>query len=219
MKKTIYIGLFLIVFQVVFGLNIITAKADATGQWTPDARVPGYLDDTFTPFLVTDQNRTVHAFASQWISDGSRRLAVIYRKWSLAGGWTRPVDIILAPGGEAQIPGAFLGPTDRMHIIFMIGEAREAAVYYSYAPTANADLAAAWSIPVMVGESALGLNSAAITGDDQGNLFIIYSGNRDGNGVYFVSSADSGTSWSDPSPIFQTFDTTLVPFSLRLAIS
>lgn len=219
MKRFIYINLFLIVFQVAFGLNTITVKADVTRQWTPDARVPGYLDDTFTPFLVADRNRSVHAFASQWISDVSRRLAVVYRKWSLSGGWTRPVDIILAPTGDAKILGAFLDSSDRMHIIFMIGEAREAAVYYSSVPAANADLVTAWSIPIMVGENALGVNSAAITGDDQENLLIIYSGNKDGNGVYFVSSADSGASWSNPFPVFQTLDTTLVPYSLRLAIS
>ena len=52
------------------------------------------------------------------------------------------------------------------------------------------------------------LNSAAITGDDQGNLFIIYSGNRDGNGVYFLTSDNAGENWSEPSPIFLTYDTT-----------
>jgi len=211
--------LFLIVFQIALGLSNTTVKADIVAQWAPDARVPGYLDDTFTPYLVADQNGTVHAFASQWINDGSRRSAVVYRQWSLLGGWTRPVDVILTPTGNAQILGAFLDSSDKMHIIFMAGEARDAAVYYSFAPAANADLVTAWSIPIMVGENALGLNSAVIAGDDQGNLFIIYSGNRDGNGVYFVTSSDSGESWSELFPVFLTSDTTLLPFSLRLAIS
>jgi hypothetical protein len=218
MKKLKYISLILIVFQMVFGVSITAVKADVAGQWSPDARVPGYLDDTFTPFLVADQDRTVHAFVSQWIDDGSRRLAVVYRKWSLSGGWTRPVDIILTPTGDAQILGAFLDPSDRMHIIFMTGEARDAAVYYSFAPAANADLVTAWSPPVMIGESASGVNSAAIVEDGQGNLVVIYSGNKDGNGVYFVASSNSGESWSEPSPVFLTLNTTLVPFSLRLAI-
>jgi hypothetical protein len=161
-----YVSLFLIVFLVIPGLSNNTAKAEVAGQWAPDARVPGYLDDTFTPFLVADRDRTVHAFASQWINDGSRRLAIVYRKWSLSFGWTKPEDIILAPTGNAQILGAFLDSSDRMHIIFMTGEARDNAVFYSFAPAANADLITAWSPPVMVGEDAIGVNSAAITGDD-----------------------------------------------------
>jgi hypothetical protein len=219
MKKIIRISLLLIVIQLALGFNNFKVKADVATQWFPDARIPGYLDDTFPPFLVADQNRTVHAFASQWVNDGGRRLAVVYRKWSLSGGWTRPIDIILIPNGDAQILGAYLDSLDTMHIIFRTGGVGNSAVYYSYAPAANADLVTAWSAPVMVGENALGLNSAAIVGDDQNNLFIIYSGNRDGNGIYYLISENSGGNWSDPSPVFLTNDTTLFPFSLRLAMS
>jgi hypothetical protein len=218
MKKLKNFSVFLMFFPIILGLSHTAVKADVTGQWSPDAQIPGYLDDTFTPILVADQNRTVHAFASQWINDGKRRLAVVYRKWSLSVGWTRPVDIILAPTGDAQILDAFLDSSDRMHIIFIIGEARDTAIYYSFAPAANCDLVTAWSIPLLVGENALGVNSAAITGDDQDNLFIIYSGNRDGNGVYFLTSTNAGGNWSDASPVFLTYDTTLVPFSLQLVI-
>jgi len=218
MKIIKNISLFLIVFQITLGLGKITAQADGIGQWAPDARVPGYLDDTFTPFLVVDQDKTIHAFVSQWIDDGDRRLAIIYRKWSLSGGWTRPVDIILTSEGDAQVLGAFLDSSDRMHIIFLAGESRDNAVYHSFAPAANADLSTAWSKPKLIGEN-LSLNSAAIIGNDQDNLFIIYSGNKNGNGVYFVSSADAGESWSETSSIFLTNDTNLIPFSLQLAMS
>lgn len=218
MKTIKYTSLILIVFQIAFGFNVTLVKADVAGQWAPDARVPGYLDDTLTPFLVADQDRTVHAFASQWVNDGKRRLAVVYRKWSLYGGWTRPVDIILAPTGDAHILGAFLGSLNRMHIIFMTGEAGNSAVYYSSAPAANAELVSAWSHPVMVGENASGVKSAAIVEDGLGNLVVIYSGTLDGNGVYFVTSANAGENWSEPSRVFLTYDTSLVPFSLRLAM-
>ena len=61
MKKIKNIILFLIVLQSILALSKITVQADGVGQWAPDARVPGYLDDTFTPFLVADQDKTVHA--------------------------------------------------------------------------------------------------------------------------------------------------------------
>lgn len=218
MKKIKNISLLLIVLLVSMGVSPVVVNANGTGGWSSDARVPGYLDDTFTPFLVADQNRTVHAFTSQWINDGSRRMAVVYRQWSLSSGWTRPVDIILASAGDAQILGVFLDSLDKMHIIFMVGEAGGTSVFYSSAPASNADLATAWSTPILVGES-LGLNSAAIIGDDQGNLIIIYSGNRVGNGIYCVTSNNSGKNWTEPSPVFLTYDTALLPYSLRLAIN
>jgi hypothetical protein len=218
MKKIINISLFLIVLQIVIGLNNFTVKADKDRQWAPDARVPGYLDDTFTPYLVADQNETVHAFASQWIDDGDRRLAIVYRKWSLSGGWTRPIDIILPPSGDAQILGVFLDSSDWIHIVFMNGERRDAAIYYSSAPAINAELVSAWSTPVMIGGNSNSVSSAAIVEDGQGNLLVIYSGIKDGNGVYFVTSSDAGETWSESLPVFLTFDTTLIPFSLRLVM-
>lgn len=183
--------------------------------------MPGYLDDTFTPFLLADQNRTVHAFASQWVENEGRRLAIVYRQWTLSGGWTRPVDIILSPiGGDANFLGAYLDSSDTMHVIFTATEAltRRTAVYYSNAAASNAAWAPAWSPTMEIGSGALGLNSAAIIGDDQGNLVVIYSGNRDGSGVYYVHSKNSGRQWSESLPLFLTYDTTLSAFSLRLAI-
>jgi hypothetical protein len=208
---------FLILLLVVGGLNYTAVRVRAAGRWAPDARVLGYLDDTFTPFLVAGRDQTVHVFASQWINNGDLRQAVVYRQWSLSGGWTRPIDIILAPSGNAQILGAFLDSSDRMHVIFMTEGFDSTAVNYSFAPAENAYLATAWSVPEIVGDN-ISLASAAITGDEQGNLIIIYSGRGLGNGVYFVSSANRGASWSKPSPVFVTHDTELVPFSLRLAM-
>lgn len=215
MKKIIYLSLFLVVFQVVFGLNYTVVKADVANLWSPDARVPGYFDDTFTPFLVIDSYQTVHALTNQWINDGKRRLAVVHREWSLSGGWTKPVDIILAPTGDARVLGAFLDSSDRLHIIFMTYENDTPTVFYSSAPAANADMARAWSPHEMVGV-APSLDSAAIIGDDQDNIFIIYAGTKDGSGVYFVKSIPEGTGWSDPSPIFLTYESNLSPFSIHL---
>lgn len=209
-------------FPVLFagvGYKHIGAK---TGfGWTPDEKVPGYLDDTFTPFLLADHNRTVHAFTSQWVENDGRRLAIVYRRWSLLGGWTRPVDIILSPlGGDANFMSAYLDPSDTMHVIFTATEAvtRRTYVYYSSAPAASADWAPAWSTPMIVGDGATGLNSGAIVGDEYGNLVIIYSGNRDGSGVYSVYSKNTGEDWSTPQPVFLTYDTNLNAYSVHLTI-
>ena len=211
------IGMVCTLLSAGLGYQPAFARGDYT--WSPDARVPGYLDDTFTPFLLADQNRTVHAFASQWVEINGRRLAIVYRQWTLMGGWTRPVDIILSPtGGDANFMSAYMDSSDTIHLIFMATEAltRKSSVYYSSAPAASAAFPPAWSPPVIAAENALDLNSGAITGDGQGNLIIIYSGNRDGSGVYSVQSKDTGREWSEPLPVYLTYDSTLTPFSLHL---
>lgn len=206
---------------VIVGSGLIprTISASQSYGWSPDEKVPGYLDDTFTPFLIADQNRTIHAFASQWVDDNESRLAIVYRQWTLMGGWTRPVDIILSPtSGDANFMGAYLDSSDTMHVIFTATEARKTGVYYSSAPASLADWAPAWSPPMQIADGAADINSGAIAGDDQGNLVVIYSGNRDGSGVYFVHSKDSGRNWSEPLPAFLTFDTNLSTFSLHLTV-
>ncbi len=222
MKKAKYLFVIGVTCAILMaGLGYEPTQASGAYGWSPDKQVPGYLDDTFTPFLLADRNRTVHAFASQWVENQGRRLAIVYRQWTLMGGWTRPVDVILSPiGGSANFLGAYLDSSDTLHVIFTATEAltRKTSVYYSSAPAASADWAPAWSAPALVGADALGLNSAAIVGDDQGNLVVIYSGNRDGSGVYFIHSRDSGRDWSNPQPVFQTYDTELSTFSLRLTV-
>jgi hypothetical protein len=215
-------------FMVAFGLvcavlasvmEVEPARAGVALGWSPDEKVPGYLEDTFTPFLLADRNRTVHAFTSQWVENEGRRLAIVYRQWTFAGGWTRPVDIILSPtGGNANFLGAFLDSSDTIHVIFAVTKTNHTSIDYSTAPASLADWSPAWSAPMLIGWDALGLNSAAIAGDDQGNLVVIYSGNRDGSGVYFVHSKDSGGNWTAPLPVFLTYDTTLSAFSLRLTV-
>jgi len=214
-SRRILIKLILSLFAIAGFTHTSSVTAVQPNQWTPDERVPGYLDDTFTPFLIADQDRTVHALTSQWIEGLRPRKAIIYRRWSLMGGWTKPVDILLPPTGNAEFLWAFLDSSGTLHMIFMNGEARNTAVYYSKSAVGNADQAPAWSVPTMVGERASGVNSAAIAGDKNGNLVIIYSGSLDGSGIYGVYSADSGQTWSVPSPIFLTKSSELSPFSLR----
>jgi len=225
-KKMTRISKFFLVLCITFpvlsaGLGSKNVGTKIGAAWSPDEKVPGYLDDTFTPFLLTDHNRTVHAFTSQWVENDGRRLAIVYRRWSLLVGWTRPVDIILSPlGGDANFMSAYLDPSDTMHVVFTATEAltRKTYVYYSSAPAASADWSPAWSTPMIVGEGATELNSGAIIGDEYGNLVVIYSGNLDGSGVYSIYSTNTGDDWSIPQPVFLTNDSNLSAFSLHLTI-
>ena len=215
MQKIIGI-FFLAAFLSIIGAGHSVVSASQGSQWQPDQRVSGYLDDTFTPYLLADQNRTVHAFASQRLSDQLADHAIVYRKWTLANGWTLPIDVIALPQGDAQIQGAFLDANGVIHIIFWGGSPRDAHIYYSYVFISDADRGPAWSPPVIIGEKAAGIGSAYLAGDGKGNLVVIYSGVRDGNGVYTTTSKDGGESWLKSQPLYLTYDDNLTPFSLRL---
>ena len=216
-KKLVNILCLLVFLLGILGTDDFSVQAQPARQWLADQKVPGYLNDTFTPYLVADQNRTVHAFASQWIDDGGRRRqAIVYRRWSLAGGWTRPVDVLLASSGNAIFLGAFLDSAGLFHVIFSSGQGRDASVYYASAPADLADSVFGWSVPQVIGTGIAGVNSASISGDGMGNLAVIYSGNSDGNGVYVIHSADGGATWSDVAPLFLTQNTDLSPYSLHL---
>ena len=187
-----------------------------TPRWQPLQRVPGYLDDTFPPVMIADQNKTVHAFVHQWVGDDFLQMAIVYQQWTDAGGWTNPVDILLPPIGEAQVYDAYLDQTGMMHLIFRAGNAEESNIYYANTNIVDAGRATAWSKPELVAEGAVFPGSGAIIGDGKGNLAIIYNGNIGGNGVYSVYSSDNGQSWSEAEPIYLTFATDLIPFSLRM---
>jgi hypothetical protein len=211
--NVILFALILITFTMTSGFSFAQSS---TNQWSPYQRVPGYSDDTYPPYMIADQNNTVHAFVSQWVGQENPSLAVVYRKWSWSDGWSPPVDILLSPEKQARLMGALLDQTGEMHVIFYGGDQMGGNIYYSRAPAINADQVHAWSLPVLVGMSAIDPSSAALAGDINGNLVIIYSGNLEGNGIYAVTSSDDGLTWSDPTNIFSTNSTALWPYNIQL---
>ena len=192
-----------VVLALPGGFGHPSMAAEPAGRWAPVQRVSGYASDSDTPYLVADQNRTVHAFSSQ-LFQGSR-VAVGYARWTLAGGWSNPVDVLLSPGGgEARVSGAYLDPSGMMHVIFFGKDDRSFSIYHSQAPAAAADRAPSWSRPVVAAEAVGLLFQAALAADDQGNLFVVYSGGREGPGLYSVHSPDWGASWAKPVLVFAT---------------
>jgi hypothetical protein len=191
--------------------------AQGTPSWSPQQRIPGFSNDTNPPVLIADKNKTVHAFTSQQVGDTGKEIAVVYCQWTLDGGWTDPVDILLSPiKHEARLLSAFLDQAGMFHVIFFGGDNTEANIYYSKAPAVSAGQVYAWSTPTLIGEGALNPENGAISGDDKGNLVIVFSGVRDGNGLYAIYSNNSGVTWSNPVSIFLTNDDQFFPFDTRI---
>lgn len=198
-----------------------SALAQNSLQWAPPERIAGYEDSTWTPYLVADSNRTVHVFASMLLDGGSLNeqstmRAVVYRQWTREGGWTQPNDILLPPiKQEARIQGALLDETGTIHVIFYAGDENEANIYYTQAPLTSAGSATAWSTPRVVGPFSNINNSAVLVSNRQGTMYIIYSGEIDGKGLFVTNSNDQGITWSDPMSLASTDDEELTPYDLQ----
>ena len=192
--------IFIILCEVIIGTE--QAIAQFLSQWSTPQTIPGYDIAGSVPYLVADQNKTVHAFTSKQIDN---ELTIAYNRWSLDLGWTKPVDVILSPrAGIARINGALLDNLGNIHIIFFGGNEVSGGIYYTVAPAVNADQAWAWTPPLLIGEHAGTVYDAVLLGDNSGNLFALYSGNLDGNGLYSVFTSDKGATWSEPIPVFLT---------------
>lgn len=174
-------------------------------QWSRPDRIPGYAADTRTPYLVADQDQSVHAFAS--VRMNPTEMVIVYSQWKNAIGWTSPIDILLDPMfDQAQIMGAFLDQAGIVHVVFIGGNDQNAAVFYSKAPLAQAGRASSWSRLNLIGEHASSPVFAALAGDGKGNLYVVFTGNRDGRGLYAVYSTDGGDTWTDPVVVYKVPD-------------
>lgn len=204
------------------GMTYLPLQAQELIQWSPQARIPEYEDLTeVPPFLVVDQNLTVHTFNSQPLDlteDDSPR-AVFYRQWSPEQGWSDPIDIILNPEGDSlNLLAVYLDSQDVVHMIIQMNLIE---LYYTRANLAVAGRANAWSTPLLLDDQSVTMTLgipfvAAISGDEGGNLVVIYSGVRDGNGIYAMQSADGGISWSNALPIHLTGDDEILPVAPKL---
>ncbi len=183
-------------------------KPNLQGEaWSVPQKIPLYQSDTTPPILLADKNQTVHAFSSQWIDLASANQpvqAIFYNQWTVERGWTKPVDIIIAPYMEARLTAAYLDKDGIIHVIFWGGDNIVADIYYTRAPAAQAGTASAWSPPLLIGRVAGELDSAAFAENDQGILSVLYYGRAVKNGLYAVSSSDDGETWSAPAAVFFT---------------
>lgn len=225
MPKNTFINKFLLNFFILGFISIAVVSfshtpvtAQDSTNWAPARRIVGYDDDVLPPYLVADQNKTVHAFTSQWVGDEERQLAIVYSTWSLENGWSQPTDILLSPWRQARLNGVFLDKSGIIHVMFFGGDDEGASIYYSRASIVDAGQAKSWTTPLQIGERAITPSFAALAGDDAGHLIVIYSGNIGRIGLYAVHSYDNGDTWSDPDPIFFDDSGELYPAWLHISM-
>jgi hypothetical protein len=209
---------FVLVFPGLLG-HIAPLSNQQTDQWSPQQQIPGFDPRTSPPIMVADEHRTVHTFSSQWMDQGvgHPQVAIFYNQWSIDRGWSQRYDILLSPlNNTAWIMDAHLDKSGMMHLIFYGGDNTRANIYYSRAPAVQAYDAKAWSPPEIIGSDASGAQSAVFAEDDRGNFYLLYVGEQNGGGVFASYSGDSGKTWTQPTPLFLTSDSGLIPISLHM---
>ncbi len=194
----------LVAFILLFLPKIGFAQASG---WAPVQSIPGYERDNLPPYMVADQNNTVHAFTTN--NFGSRLepdRVIVYSSWRFDEGWSYPTDILISPiRNQARIQGVFLDGDGYIHVLFMGGDDKGAEMFHSRAPAIHAGNSQAWTSPKSIGENAITPDYAVLTGDKEGVLVAVYSGDIERIGLYEVHSTDGGVTWSEPESIFLTF--------------
>ncbi len=199
-------------FLVSYGTTVASAQQN---RWSEARLVPFYHRLTHPPFMVADQNQTVHALSTQPVEGDETTHLIWYNQWTAQDGWTEPIDIILPPNGtQATIMGVHLDSNGLLHIVFFSGGDTDAQIYYSWAPAVFAEQSRAWSTPVVIGWDAITPRIARFVADENGYFSVLYSGGRDGFGLYATHSFDNGKTWTEATPVQLTYDDNLKPVFL-----
>jgi len=214
--RNLSINLGLIVLFLLFG-NVSHTGAQQESFWSHQEKIPNYeiYNNEQPPYLVADQNHTVHAFNSQFLGADSvdAQKAIFYRQWTLENGWSDPNNILFDNSDSSY---DLLGVTSSQDgIVHLIFQEKSNDIFYTNAYLANANTTQAWSTPLSIASQSLHIrtgfaNAAAIATNETGSrIFVIYSGFQYGRGLYFTSSSDQGKNWSEPSVIYLAGDETL----------
>jgi hypothetical protein len=214
-RKIAFLVTVLVLLSGLIGANTLMVKAQIRYQWAFQRQIPDYYNHSRAPYMVADQNRTVHAFNIQpTVQD---EVALYYRQWSKERGWTRPVDILLPPRvGTFSVQEVFLDPSAILHMVFFVGDPDSANLYFTSAHASMAGHARSWSQPVVITDDAGPLGSAAMVHDDNGVIVVVYAGRKNGIGVYEVRSLDNGNTWSAPQVVSLVLEDELWPYALQM---
>lgn len=189
----------------------------STQPWSWPERIPQYNTPLDAPLLVADDQGVAHSFNLE--SDGGQGFSIIHRTWTLSQGWSAPVDVLLPKdlGLSPTLKSVFLDADGMIHLVYIAGDQIEGDVYYSRVSADEAGRAEAWSDPVPIGPNAGGVAAATISGNDAGELLLLYGGHREGLGLYAVYSVDGGITWSAPSSVWRAPGEEIWPASISLA--
>lgn len=221
--STLSIRILALVFFLSFS-NVSQPKAQAAYFWSEQEKIPNYYPmGEQPPYMIADQNHTIHAFNSQPLDleDENSPKALFYRQWTQDGGWTSPIDILFdSGGGNIEILDV---TSTSSGLVYLIYQKNFADIYFTYAYIADAGRSTAWASSILIaGQSthvALGFTGVgAIVSDGLGTIVVIYSGSESGQGLYSTHSSDYGNNWARSYPVYLTGDDSVLVTDPALSI-
>jgi hypothetical protein len=178
-------------------------------QWTQPMKIATTPGVSQWPAVVADKYGFVHVFWSETDNAANEGSSMYYSRWN-GRRWSDPIDIQI--GGQVFYPAVTIDPEQRIHLVWE----DSGHLYYSSAPSDQAETAHGWSPPQDVAAGITGgWYPFAIVSDSAGQLYIGYASQAQGNGIYVMTSADGGGSWQSPVLVADMADST--PGIVRLA--
>lgn len=179
--------------------------------WSQHTNLSNSPQASAHPAIVADEYGFVHVFWSEEVGgkqvtpeEGIRNTgnSILYTRWDGLS-WSVPLDILFVPGeSRAEWPVVTIDTENKLHVLWE----SYTAIYYSSAPSWDADSAQNWSQPLPLTSNS---NStpwgAGITADIQGTLHVAYSAIGDEEGLNYTRSTDGGESWELPLRLYGPF--------------
>lgn len=192
------IGLLSMVVLALVGLSPDVAEAQGGAvDWSePVVLFEHPMMDN--PVLISDRHGLVNLlWPSRWspgTSPDERPVVLYCAQWN-DGWWSIPRDVLVSPrGGDIRYPEGAVDPDGRVHVVWL---GPNSELYYSQAPSFDACNPQAWTTHGVISHVRCLQGDIAI--DSRNVIHVVYS-ERAGD-VYYISSDDSGISWSSAAKV------------------
>jgi hypothetical protein len=217
--RSIYDKLFNRIFISVFSILILlglsqeNARGQSTGWSTPInfSQQP----DTYSsgPSILCDRYQNLHAFWGERLDTTGAPKSDLFYKNDAGGAWSQPVDVLVTTRFEEV--HAAITPDNLVHLVWTNTDLETT---YIHAPLSAATEIRAWAKPVVLENNSSDSN---IFVDYAGIIYVIYTtadADALAHGIYYISSPDSGKTWSLSKTILELGTSVASTVTAQLAV-
>jgi hypothetical protein len=207
MKILINLLFTFILFPILVG-HVGSPQSIARGQmgeiWEPTDVIGGDVVKAMWPIITADPYDRLHVFWVQpYENDDSRQAAIMHRMKD-EHGWNDENDIVIRDDWAYSHPYAAISKVTA-YLIW----AEWSGLFFSRAAIDSMDDASEWEIKQQISLHT-GIDQSRIIVDREGNMSVIYSRLSSGLGgdgnIYYLTSRDGGTNWTEPIAVTRVTD-------------
>jgi hypothetical protein len=218
--------LLLVLILLLWGMGAASVTAQSgTITWSKPINLSNSPEASGHPVILADNYGYVHVFWTEEVggepmeSEDSLRNTgntILYVRWDGVS-WTPPLDILFVPSEAlAEWPAVDIDPDKRLHLVWI----SSSRVYYSSAPSWEADSVRAWRKPLTLADGSAPMPwSVDVAADVTGALHVIYATGGGSAGVYYVRSSEGGDTWQPAIKLSDPFDRSESSFSMLKIIA